>query len=165
MRTNDKVELIACDITQKVLRKFTEAGKQITALLEIKQEVMNLAEDVRSQNGQNILTIIKAELPEFDLKDFEEDFQSIMFFKGIYDKTETYFSNLINKTLRRTHPSSQQDGCKDRPPPKVITRIAITPPTPAKKTTNKKPKRSLKTLNNETNKINRRVKRSDLLDG
>jgi hypothetical protein len=98
MRTNDKVELIACDITQKVLHKFTEAGKQITALLEIKQEVMNLAEDVRSQNGQNILTIIKAELPEFDLKDFEEDFQSIMFFKGIYDKTETYFSNLINKT-------------------------------------------------------------------
>ena len=98
MRTNDKVELIACDITQKVLRKFTEAGKQITALLEIKQEVMNLAEDVRSQNGQNILTIIKAELPECDLKDFEEDFQSIMFFKGIYDKTETYFSNLINKT-------------------------------------------------------------------
>ena len=71
IRTNDKVEKIAADITQKVLRKFAEAGKQITALLQIKQEVMDLAEDVKSQNGQNILTIIKAELPDCDLKDFE----------------------------------------------------------------------------------------------
>ena len=54
-----------------MLRKFSEAGKQITALLQIKQEVMDLAEDVKSQNGQNILTIIKAELPDCDLKDFE----------------------------------------------------------------------------------------------
>lgn len=59
---------------------------------------MDLAEEIRSQNGINILTIIKGELPYCDLKDFEEDFESIMFFKGIYDKTDTYFSNLINKT-------------------------------------------------------------------
>lgn len=31
---------------------------------------MNLAEDVRSQNGQNVLTVIKAELPDCDLSDF-----------------------------------------------------------------------------------------------
>lgn len=46
-----------------MLHKFNQAGKQITVLLEIKQEVMNLAEDVRSQNGQNVLTVIKNELP------------------------------------------------------------------------------------------------------
>jgi NAD+--asparagine ADP-ribosyltransferase len=44
IRTNDKVEKIAADITQKVLQKFTEAGKQISVLLQIKQDVMNLAE-------------------------------------------------------------------------------------------------------------------------
>lgn len=59
---------------------------------------MDLAEEIRSQNGINILAIIKKELPSCDLKDFEQDFESIMFFKGIYDKTDTYFSNLINKT-------------------------------------------------------------------
>lgn len=32
------------------------------------------------------------------MRDFENDFESILFFKGIYDKTEAYFSNLINKS-------------------------------------------------------------------
>lgn len=32
------------------------------------------------------------------MRDFENDFESIVFFKGIYDKTEAYFSNLINKS-------------------------------------------------------------------
>ena len=30
-------------------------------------------------------------------QDFSEDFGAVMFFKGIYDKTSTYFSNLVNK--------------------------------------------------------------------
>jgi len=29
--------------------------------------------------------------------DFSEDFAAVMFFKGIYDKTSVYFSNLVNK--------------------------------------------------------------------
>lgn len=98
MKIDDKVEKVSAEISHKVVQKFTEAGKKIPVLLEIKQQVMDLAEDVKSQNGENILSIIKKELPNCDLKDFEEDFQSIMFFKGIYDKTDTYFSNLINKT-------------------------------------------------------------------
>lgn len=36
-------------------------------------------------------------MPSDKLQDFEEDFSSVMFFKGIYDKTSTYFSNMINK--------------------------------------------------------------------
>jgi len=43
------------------------------------------------------LHILQRELPREKLQDFEEDFASVMFFKGIYDKTSTYFSNLINK--------------------------------------------------------------------
>ena len=31
------------------------------------------------------------------MQDFEEDYASVIFFKGIYDKTATYFSNLVNK--------------------------------------------------------------------
>lgn len=59
---------------------------------------MRLAEEIKNQEGHNILAIIKREIPDYNLSDFEDDFESIMFFKGIYDKTETYFSNLINKT-------------------------------------------------------------------
>lgn len=59
---------------------------------------MRLAEEIKNQEGQNILTIIQRELPNSKNTDFEEDFQSVIFFKGIYDKTETYFSNLSNKT-------------------------------------------------------------------
>lgn len=59
---------------------------------------MRLAEEIKNQEGHNILTIIRREIPDYNLKDFQDDFESIIFFKGIYDKTETYFSNLINKT-------------------------------------------------------------------
>lgn len=33
LKTNDKVEKIAADITQKVIKKFTDAGKCISVLL------------------------------------------------------------------------------------------------------------------------------------
>lgn len=31
------------------------------------------------------------------MQDFEGDYAAVLFFKGIYDKTATYFSNLVNK--------------------------------------------------------------------
>ena len=31
------------------------------------------------------------------MEDFSEDFAAVLFFKGIYDKTAVYFSNLVNK--------------------------------------------------------------------
>ena len=40
---------------------------------------------------------MQSEVPKDKLQDFEEDFASVLFFKGIYDKTSTYFSNLVNK--------------------------------------------------------------------
>lgn len=98
IRSNAKIERVSAQIAEKVNLKLTEAGKQIPVLIEIKQDIMNLAEEVKQQSGQNILALIKREVPDSTDTDFEDDFESIMFFKGIYDKTETYFSNLINKT-------------------------------------------------------------------
>lgn len=98
LRSNAKIERVSAQIAEKVNMRLSKAGKEISVLIEIKQDIMNLAEEVKQQEGQNILTIIKRELPESDDTDFEDDFESIMFFKGIYDKTDTYFSNLINKT-------------------------------------------------------------------
>lgn len=46
---------------------------------------------------ENIVDILQKELPKEKIQDFQEDFASIMFFKGIYDKTSVYFSNLTNK--------------------------------------------------------------------
>ncbi len=40
---------------------------------------------------------MQRELPEGKVQDFSEDFEAVMFFKNIYDKTATYFSNLVNK--------------------------------------------------------------------
>lgn len=43
------------------------------------------------------MVILQRELPDNKIQDFSEDFSAVMFFKGIYDKTSTYFSNLVNK--------------------------------------------------------------------
>lgn len=98
LRSNTKIERVAEEIANNVTERVNKAGKVIPDLLMIKDEVMNLAEEVKVQSGQNILSIIKRELTELNEAEFEEDFESIMFFKSIYDKTETYFSNLVNKT-------------------------------------------------------------------
>lgn len=43
------------------------------------------------------MSIIQKEVPPEKMQDFEGDYASVIFFKGIYDKTATYFSNLVNK--------------------------------------------------------------------
>ena len=93
-----KIEKVSMQISEKVIQAINKAGKQIHVLLELKEDVMRLAEEIKNQQGHHILGTLKKEIPDYDMKDFEDDFESIMFFKGIYDKTETYFSNLINKT-------------------------------------------------------------------
>lgn len=98
IRSNAKIERVSAQICEKVNHRLAQAGKQISVLIQIKQDIMNLAEEVKQQSGQNILSIIKREVPDSQDSDFQDDFESIMFFKGIYDKTDTYFSNLINKT-------------------------------------------------------------------
>ena len=41
--------------------------------------------------------MLQSQIPHEAFQDFYEDFSSVMFFKGIYDKTSIYFSNLSNK--------------------------------------------------------------------
>lgn len=67
----------------------------------MKDEITKLLEDLKAKtNKDNIIQILHKELPMANnakLIDFETDFSSVLFFKSIYDKTDTYYSNLINK--------------------------------------------------------------------
>ncbi len=72
-------------------------GRDVNAIISLKEEVIRLAEEIKSAQKEGIIDILQREMPRDKLQDFEEDFASVMFFKGIYDKTSTYFSNLINK--------------------------------------------------------------------
>ena len=72
-------------------------GRDIRGLIDIKEEVINLAEEIKSAQKEEIVNILQRELPKDKVYDFSEDFAAIMFFKNIYDKTSTYFSNLVNK--------------------------------------------------------------------
>lgn len=74
IRSNAKIERVSCQIAEKINHRLVEAGKQISVLIEIKQDIMNLAEEVKQQSGQNILALIKREVPESDDTDFEDDF-------------------------------------------------------------------------------------------
>lgn len=66
-------------------------------ILLLKEEVIRLAEEMKNSKKEDVIKILQREMPSDKLQDFEEDFSSVMFFKGIYDKTSTYFSNLVNK--------------------------------------------------------------------
>ena len=69
----------------------------MNGIITLKEDVIRLAEEIKSAEKENILTILQRELEANKIQDFEGDFASVMFFKGIYDKTSTYFSNLVNK--------------------------------------------------------------------
>lgn len=77
--------------------KVQSLGRDVNGIIALKEDVIRLAEEIKSSKREDILNILQRELPKDKIQDFEEDFASIMFFKGIYDKTSTYFSNLINK--------------------------------------------------------------------
>lgn len=70
IKSNIKIEKVSIEIAKKVTDRVNLAGKQISTLLQIKEDVIALAEEVRVQKGHNILDIIKRELPEYNLKDF-----------------------------------------------------------------------------------------------
>lgn len=77
---------------------MSRIGKNVRGLIDIKEEVINLAEEIKNAQKEAIVTILHRELQDASkVQDFTEDFESVMFFKGVYDKTATYFSNLVNK--------------------------------------------------------------------
>ena len=72
-------------------------GRNVNEILLVKEEIIKLGEEIKSSKKEDVIKILQREMPADKLQDFEEDFSSVMFFKGIYDKTSTYFSNLVNK--------------------------------------------------------------------
>jgi hypothetical protein len=72
-------------------------GRNVNEILLVKEEIIKLGEEIKSAKKEDVIKILQREMPADKLQDFEEDFSSVMFFKGIYDKTSTYFSNLVNK--------------------------------------------------------------------
>lgn len=96
-RSNNKIELICAEIIEIYSVKAQRLGKDINGIISLKDQIIKLAEEMKSCKKEEVLNILQRELPKQKIHDFEEDFASIMFFKGIYDKTSTYFSNLINK--------------------------------------------------------------------
>ena len=77
--------------------RVSRVGKDIRGLIDIKEEVINLAEEIKTAKKEEIVVILQRELPDNKIQDFSQDFAAVMFFKNIYDKTATYFSNLVNK--------------------------------------------------------------------
>lgn len=96
-RSNNKIELICAEIIEMYTLRAQNLGRDINGIISLKDEIIKLAEEMKSCKKEDIINILQRELPKEKIQDFEEDFASIMFFKGIYDKTSTYFSNLINK--------------------------------------------------------------------
>ena len=96
-RSNYKIELICEQIIEIYSNKVQSLGRDVNGIIALKDEIVGLAEEIKDAKKESIIDILQREVPSNKLQDFEEDFASVMFFKGIYDKTSTYFSNLVNK--------------------------------------------------------------------
>jgi hypothetical protein len=96
-KSNIKIEAICAEIVSSYSMRVSKMGKDIRGLIDIKEEVINLAEEIKGAQKEEIVKILQREMPEGKVQDFTEDFDAVMFFKNIYDKTATYFSNLVNK--------------------------------------------------------------------
>ncbi len=96
-KSNIKIEAICSEIVGTYSMRVSKIGKNVKGLIDMKEEVINLAEEIKSAQKEDIVKILQRELPDNKVQDFTEDFESVMFFRSVYDKTATYFSNLVNK--------------------------------------------------------------------
>ena len=96
-KSNIKIQSICHEIVSIYLMRVSRVGRDVRGLIDIKEQVINLAEEIKSAKKEKIVDILQRELPENKTQDFSQDFEAVMFFKAIYDKTATYFSNLVNK--------------------------------------------------------------------
>lgn len=97
IRSNTKIDIICAFIIELYSDRVQKMGRDVNAIISLKDEVIKLAEEIKAAKKENIIDILQREMPRDKIQDFEEDFASVMFFKGIYDKTQTYFTNLTNK--------------------------------------------------------------------
>ena len=96
-RSNNKIEIICAEIVEVYTVRVQNLGRDVNGILKLKEQITRLAEEVMQAKKESIVDILQREVDRSKIQDFEEDFASIMFFKGIYDKTNVYFSNLTNK--------------------------------------------------------------------
>lgn len=63
-----------------------------------------LLDSIKACKGNELLELLTQSLPPKKINRFEEDFSAVMFFKDIYDKTEQYYSNVLNKLYSELSP-------------------------------------------------------------
>ncbi len=61
-------------------------GRDVNSIITLKDEIIKLAEEIKTSRKENIIDILQREMSRNKIQDFEEDFASVLFFKGIYHK-------------------------------------------------------------------------------
>ena len=69
-RSNFKVELICTEIVNSYAAKILSAGRDIQAIIKLKEEVISLAERIKDSKPEGILKILQAEVPPNKMQDF-----------------------------------------------------------------------------------------------
>jgi hypothetical protein len=59
---------------------------------------------VKHAKGEELISLLTQAIPARKAVSFEEDFSAVMFFKDIYDKTDQYYSNIVNKIYAEVSP-------------------------------------------------------------
>lgn len=59
LKSNVKIEKLCIQMSDKVIQSINKIGKNINNLLELKESVMKLAEEIKNEHGHNILNILK----------------------------------------------------------------------------------------------------------
>ena len=63
-KSNIKIEAICAEIIGSYSMRISRIGKDVKALIDIKDEVIKLAEEIRSANKEEIVNILQRELPK-----------------------------------------------------------------------------------------------------
>lgn len=69
-KSNIKIEAICSEIVSSYTIRVSKAGKDVKGLIDIKEEVINLAEEIKSAQKEDIVKILQRELPEGKVQDF-----------------------------------------------------------------------------------------------
>ena len=70
----------------------------------MKEEVIALLDSIKKAKGKELIDILLMSVPPNKIVNFEEEFSAVMFFKNIYDKTEAYYTNILNKIYSEISP-------------------------------------------------------------
>lgn len=63
-----------------------------------------LLDSIKQAKEKELIDILLMSVPPNKIVSFEEEFSAVMFFKNIYDKTEAYYTNLLNKIYSEISP-------------------------------------------------------------